>query len=288
MLRECTNGTQVFARGACRAATRSYCSICSPSPRSHGARDAAGIVVGSSKVVRDITERRRTVDALQAANRRLQALSARLHETQEAERRRVAHELHDEICQALAAIKMNVQSVQKRAAAPQLAECLRIADAVLQRVRALSVDLRPPQLSELGLEAAVRAYVEGCARESGLDIDFRTNLNAARFDANFEAQCFRVVQEALHNAVRHAAARQAWIELVERGGELHLTVADDGTGFDVSVALEKAAAGEAAGIAAMLERVRLARGHIEIVSSPELGTEVRATWPLAAAGCAPV
>ncbi|MDB5863341.1 MAG: hypothetical protein JWO70_1147 [Betaproteobacteria bacterium] len=240
-------------------------------------RDASGEIVGASKVARDIGERLRTQHALEAANERLQALSVRLLETQEAERHTVAYELHDELCQSLAAIKMNVQSVHRRMPSPQLKESLHIADAALQRVRALSVDLRPPQLTELGLEAALRACVERESARSGLAAHFRSSLGATRLRPDLEANCFRIAQKALANVVAHAGARNVWVELTVSAGELELTLVDDGAGFDVAAVC---ASLSGAGIADMKQRVALAGGRIEIVSSKELGTEISLVLPL--------
>jgi PAS domain S-box-containing protein len=237
-------------------------------------QNAAGQVVGASKVARDVTERRQTREALERANERLQTLSSRLLQSQEAERHSVAYELRDQICQALAAIKMNVQAVQNRAPSPQLAASLDTADEVLQRVRAFSEMLRPPQLGELGVEAAVRAFVERRAGETGLRIALRADVGSRRLPEQLELACFRVVQEGIENVIRHARAQNAWVDITLGEGELQVAVADDGCGF------EPEAAGCGAGLSAVNERVALAGGKVEIVSSPELGTEILATLPL--------
>jgi PAS domain S-box-containing protein len=238
-------------------------------------QNAAGEVVGASKVARDVTERRQTREALERANERLRTLSSRLLQSQEAERHSVAYELRDQICQALAAIKMNVQAAQNRAPSPHLAASLETADELLQRVRAFSELLRPPQLSELGVEAAVRAFVERRAAETGLRIALRADVGSRRLPEQLELACFRVVQEGIENVIRHAHAQNAWVDITLGQDELHVAVADDGCGFE----LEPAACG--AGLSAVKERVALAGGKVEVVSSPELGTEIVATLPLA-------
>jgi two-component system sensor histidine kinase UhpB len=219
--------------------------------------------------------------ALEVANQRLHALSTRLLETQEAERRSVARELHEEVCQALAAIKMNVQAVHDRTPSPQTEASLAGADAIIRRVRAFSATLRPPQLDELGLTAAVRAFLERRALESGLRIALHVDIAAARLPKALEVACFRVIQEGLENVIGHAAAVNAWVSLTCCEQELQAEIADDGCGFDVQ------ASGPGAGLSAAMERVRIAGGRLEIVSSADLGTEIRVTLPLSAACSAP-
>jgi two-component system sensor histidine kinase UhpB len=169
---------------------------------------------------------------------------------------------------------MNVQAVQNRAPSPQLAASLETADEVLQRVRAFSEMLRPPQLGELGVEAAVRAFIERRAGETGLRIAFRADVGPGRLPEQLELACFRVVQEGIENVIRHAQAQNAWVDLTREEDELRVAVADDGRGFELE------AAGCGAGLTAVKERVALAGGKVEIVSSPELGTEILATLPL--------
>jgi two-component system sensor histidine kinase UhpB len=247
-------------------------------------------------VVQDITDRRRSekaarlgeqhlrgaLDALNLHHQCLQTLSAKLLEAQERERGTVAHELHEEVCQALAAIKIHLQSLREPSSA-QVDKCIQIADSVLQRVRDLSFELRPPELNVLGLEAAVESVI---ARRSGLNtaqVEFRGQASELRLHADLETTCFRVIQEALANADRHASAKRVWIMLVKCNDGLQLTICDDGKGFDVPAARERTADAGTSGLTAMLERVRLAGGHMEIASSPALGTEIVVTLPYASA-----
>jgi PAS domain S-box-containing protein len=240
-------------------------------------RDAAGAIVGASKVARDISERKATQQALEAANDRLHALSARLVQMHESERDSVSYELHDEVCQGLAAITMNVQSVQRRSPIPQLAECLRVADSLLQRVRALSAGLRPRELVELGLEAALRAHAERETAANGLALDMCSALGRTRLDRDLEATAFRIVEAALDNVVAHARARRVRLELELDAGELELAVTDDGIGFDVAAVCSSVAG---TGIADMKHRAGLAQGRVEILSSAGLGTKLTVVLPL--------
>jgi signal transduction histidine kinase len=219
------------------------------------------------------------------AEETLQVLSRKLLDAQENERRAIARELHDELGQALQALKINLQTARRF---PQESEhCLQdsigIVDRTLQQVRNLSVDLRPSLLDDLGLVAALEWYVERQAQRVGFVGRFVADPPEFRANPTIETVCFRVVQEALTNIARHAQAQQVWVELRQHGGEVDLFVRDDGVGFDVRTAQEQAAQGASFGLLGMRERVELAGGHIEISSTPAHGTEVRVRFSLRSA-----
>jgi PAS domain S-box-containing protein len=240
-------------------------------------RDEAGQVSSVLHIGRDITERKR-------AGEMLQTFPRRLIEVQEAERRRVARELHDEIGQALTAIKINLQSVQHSAGALPLAQQLKesagIVDRALQQVRDLSLNLRPSLLDDLGLIAALRWYADREARRAGLIPEFVADLSETRLPSELETACFRITQEALTNVVRHAQARRVWVELRQRGSELHLMIRDDGIGFDVSAARRRHASDVSLGLQGMQERALILNGKIEIKSAPARGTEIHVWFSL--------
>ena len=224
----------------------------------------------------DITERKQ-------AEEHLQAFSQRLIQAQEDERRRIARELHDQIGQALTALKFNLQSVQHTAggALPSLDESIAIADATLQQVRELSLDLRPSLLDDLGLEAALRWYADREAQRAGWTTRFSSDGNGQRLPAEIATVCFRVAQQALTNVMRHAGATRVWLDVRQKGNALQLTLRDDGAGFDVATARQRALAGHTLGLLGMQERVALAGGQLEIRSTPGSGTEIRVSLPLA-------
>jgi signal transduction histidine kinase len=250
-------------------------------------------------------------EQLRDGREQLQALSQRLMEAQEAERRYIAQELHDEIGQALTAVKINLQSIQhlsgglsapdapnqehstqptvadtpasnSSALASRLEESIGIVDRTLQQVRNLSLDLRPSLLDDLGLASALRWYVDRQALRTNLDIRFDADPLESRPALMIETACFRVAQEALTNVVRHAQAHHAEVELRSSGMELQLIVRDDGNGFDVQTARRNAVHGTSLGLLSMQERVSLVSGRIEIQSKMGEGTEVRACFPLTA------
>jgi signal transduction histidine kinase len=218
------------------------------------------------------------------AERTLRQYAERLVEIQERERRHIARELHDEVGQSLTAVKMNLQAAQRLTDEPTLVsyqqDCIDTVERTLHQVRSLSLDLRPSVLDDLGLEPALRWLVARQVRQTGLSIQLDADLREGRLPPDLEIACFRVVQEALTNAVRHAEAEHVWVDMRRREDVLLLVVRNDGVEFDVKEALERAAHGESLGLLGMKERVSLAGGQIEIVSAPGRGSEIRARFPV--------
>ena len=144
--------------------------------------------------------------------------------------------------------------------------------------------LRPTILDDLGLEAALRSHLERSHARAELALDTEISLPQKRLDPAVETACFRIVQEAMTNVVRHAAASRLAVALGVVDGELVLSVRDDGHGFDPAAAARRAARGESAGLSGMEERAQLAGGRLEIHTAPGRGTEVRAVFPLVEEG----
>lgn len=225
----------------------------------------------------------RLFEQVLAGRRRLQLLSQELISVQEAERRRIARELHDEIGQALTALKVNLQSIQRSLSEsillPQLVESITIVEQTLQQVRNLSLDLRPSMLDDLGVVSALRWYIDRQAQRGGFEAEFTADLPVERLPSEMETTCFRIVQEALTNVIRHAQAKHVWVSLRRTEGVLELQINDDGIGFDVDAVLERMAGRQSLGLLGMQERVQLIGGDITI-SSNALGTKILATFPL--------
>jgi signal transduction histidine kinase len=150
-------------------------------------------------------------------------------------------------------------------------------------VRAIATRLRPTVLDDLGLEAALRSHLDRIRARAAVELAADVRLPQPRLDPAVETACFRIVQEAVTNALRHAHATAVRVGLVVENGELALSVRDDGGGFDLIAAGRRAARGESAGLSGMEERARLAGGRLEVETAPGRGTEVRATFPLATA-----
>jgi signal transduction histidine kinase len=220
---------------------------------------------------------------VQTSRERLQSLSQRLIDVQELERRTIAGELHDEIGQALTIVKMNLQAlhahVNSTLAGDRMDECITVVERALEQVRSLSLDLRPSLLDDLGLVAALRWYVARQARAASFALHFSADEPPSRLASVLETVCFRIAQEALTNIVRHANAREVWVQL-RCGAELCLTIRDDGVGFEPAQAEARASRGESLGLLGMRERASLSGGRLSITSAPGQGTTVAACFPL--------
>lgn len=213
----------------------------------------------------------------------LRAAYDRLETTKEDERRFLSHELHDEMGQSLTALKLSLQvaaRAEPRLAdqAGPLAQPLGIIDELIARVRRISIDLRPPLLDEIGLVSALRAYLHNQAAVSGLAIELHAAEPPAgtsgRLPADHEIACFRVVQEAITNVLRHAQARRIDVHIARSADHVSLSIQDDGRGFD-PVTLEQAAAQGHLGIPGMRERILARGGDFRLISRAGSGTTVQ-------------
>lgn len=236
--------------------------------------------------MRDITDRRAAQAALEHAYERLQALSERILDIQENERRALSLELHDDVGQSLVAMRIGLHRLGAGLPAEQaklLAECDAVAEKVQGRLRELSQQLHPPQLSQLGLRDALRWLAERQREITGLDIRCSfSEESEPRLAAAVESACYRICQEALNNATRHAQARCIRVGLERLGKELLVSVADDGVGFDAREQREHAPGRGSLGLIGMEQRARAAGGRLEVESAPGLGTRVSAFFGLEA------
>ncbi|HSP62768.1 MAG TPA: PAS domain S-box protein, partial [Pyrinomonadaceae bacterium] len=191
-----------------------------------------GVAVGVQGSARNITERKRAQEALLTYSRRLIA-------AQEAERGRIARELHDQIGQMLTALKLNLHAIQSARdegeASLLIEDNLKMIDEALEQVRNLSVDIRPLLLDDLGLVTALQWYVDHQAQRTGVRAEFACDSLDAdeRFSSELETACFRIAQEALTNMVRHAHAKVVRVLLSRNSDYLTLLIEDDGVGFDI-------------------------------------------------------
>jgi signal transduction histidine kinase len=225
----------------------------------------------------------RVLAELQTAYERLGKLHGRLEAAKEEERRFLAHELHDELGQSLTALKLRLQLGSQALAVPpseETPQALALIDQLIARVRRISVDLRPPLLDEVGLGPALRLYLEGQAALSkvAIELDVQDRVET-RLAPDLEIACFRVVQESITNALRHAGAAHIQVRMVRTSDRVSLAVHDDGRGFDPE-ALSRADVAGHLGIAGMRERVRARAGRFRLSSRPGAGTDVEVELPI--------
>jgi PAS domain S-box-containing protein len=248
--------------------------------------DAQGEVEYLVFSLNEITERTRAREVLKQSLQRVQALSERVMKIQQEERDRIARELHDELGQTLTALKVTLQMLEPYCADGEaedhLTEALVITGRALEQVRGMLLDLRPLGLEDLGLAVVLESHLAKQAEAAGWDAQFETTL-PGRLRPELEMACFRVAQEALTNVMRHAHAKQVWVALGLKAGEVQLSVRDDGDGFDVAVVSDVSRTG-GFGLIGMQERVRQLGGRLAIHSAPGRGTEVRASFPCEPAG----
>jgi len=245
-----------------------------------------GEVRGVLGISRDITERKQAEQELEKYAAGLQALSRRLMEVQEAERRHLARELHDEFGQILSAITLHIHDARGLAgetALPQLDECATLLQQAGEQVRSLALELRPTMLDTLGLEATLRWLAEQHQQRTGCEMQVEGHLSGTPLSPEMELASFRVAQEALTNVVRHAVAQHIWIELSQSESVLDLVVRDDGVGFDVAHTQEQAARRGSLGLLGMRERVKILGGSLDVESEPGRGTRIHASFPLSEA-----
>jgi signal transduction histidine kinase len=202
----------------------------------------------------------------------------------ESERKRWARELHDETLQELGALKMLLDT-SRAVQRPELLdrgveEAVSRLDLAIRGLQSLITELRPAALDELGLEPAVEALVERTRATSGIEIELRMDLadrarGTGRLDPDLESAAYRLIQESLTNAAKHAGAARVLVELAQDGEALKVLVRDDGAGFESG----KVSGGF--GLIGMRERVALVGGRLAIESSPGTGTSVQAELPVA-------
>jgi PAS domain S-box-containing protein len=237
-------------------------------------------------LIRDITERKHAEAERQTAIVRereaREQFTRQLIASQEAERTRIAAELHDSLGQNLVLIKNRAQLALAGHSTPDdsRAELEGISGLVTQaiaEVRQISHDLHPYQLDHLGLTRALTALIDATAKSSGLIVERRIDSVDDVFSADAATDLYRIVQESLNNILKHASAKSVHIELERDVREVQLTIRDDGCGFVVS---DTTNAGKGLGLMNIAERVRILRGRLQIDSNPGAGTVIEVIVPI--------
>ena len=250
---------------------------------------AAPIIFNGAPAVQfsmqDVTAEKAAEAALLTSRQQLRVLSGRVLAAQETERRRVAHELHDELGQALTAIKINLQAAGRSRAGTAAVledENIRIVEQTLQHVRDLALALRPSMLDDLGLLPALRWLTEQQSTRTGLPVVLRAPSRLQRLSPDLETAVFRIVQEALTNIARHAHATEVEISLQVEVGALRVDISDNGVGFDVPAMQQRAAEGASIGVLGMAERASLVGATLTIHSERGRGCTISLVCPTGA------
>ena len=247
-------------------------------------RGEDGTIRAAIAVNQDISEFKRTHDALDGVRRQLEALSGAVLSIQERERKHLSMELHDEIGQVLSALKIAVETARRRCQDADVAELLgqasAMADTLVSDVREIARRLRPPPLDDLGLVAAVRWHLDRIGKRMPIRIRFSADPEFGRLDESLELGCFRIVQESVSNAIRHAHADHLDVRLELVDAQLHLRVCDDGVGFQPEALYDPETETHPLGLLGMRERASQLGGELRVRSAPGSGTEISARFPL--------
>ena len=221
-------------------------------------------------MVEDVTAKKTSEEALST-------MSRKLIESQEEERTRIGRELHDDINQRLAMLAIELERLQSdplevRSRLQQLRE---ETIAISSDVQALSHELHSSKLEYLGVVSGMKSWCREFSERQKMEIDFRSDVSSPlAFEIGLSF--FRVLQEALHNVVKHSGVKRVEVEVAEHSNEVHLTVRDSGSGFDI----EAAKRGGGLGLTSMQERLKLISGQLSIESKLQEGTTIHARAPL--------
>src|SRR5262245_20022100 len=247
-------------------------------------------IVGGRKlltvILRDITQRINAEQEIRRAHDELRELAQAMHEVRESERTRIARELHDELGQALTALKMDVDLLGEtisgdRTDLLERTDAMReLLDSTVATTRRISSDLRPLVLDDLGLGAAAEWLAQTFSQRAQVPCDLEVDAACALLGEPHASALFRILQESLTNVAKHARAKRVEVRLERSGDDAVLTVVDDGVGMDTAARTNP----RSFGLRGIGERVMLLGGEVKITSRPGAGTALVVRIPLARAG----
>jgi len=230
------------------------------------------------------------LDRLDMRTRQLRAISERVINVQEDERKRIARRLHDDTSQSLSTLIINLERLESiiPADAPELQRRLitarKLATRTLEDLRNVIYGLRPTMLDDLGLAPAIRWYARSSLDEVGVQVKFDSMDESMRLPPQIETTLFRIAQEAISNIVRHAQAKSASIALWQDNDTACLWVEDDGCGFDLTHISTQALPMQRLGLLGIRERADLVGGEVTVDSAPGHGTRLEVHIPLGGIG----
>jgi PAS domain S-box-containing protein len=230
----------------------------------------------------DISELKKTQEALEASNRKLRQLTQRLLTFQEQERQRISRDLHDEMGQSLMALKMQLNAFKRRArrepeAWEEFDQAVDYINVIAEQIRAICQSLRPAALENLGLNEALRQLLLEFAQLHGLEISEDLADISDLLSPEAQIAIYRLFQECLTNAVRHGQATRVAVRAHKNAGAVHFSCEDNGSGFDPSE--DRSRGNSGLGLATMEERVRLLQGSLKIHSAKGQGTRIEVILP---------
>ncbi|MBN2103603.1 PAS domain S-box protein [bacterium] len=238
-------------------------------------------------VCRDITEQKKSEKEIQEHRKTLQYLSGQLIKTQEEERKRLSRELHDEMGQALTAIKLNIATLQKSLAgskSEQFTRLLNETDHLTQNLmddmHRLALELRPSILDDLGLTPALKWYTKQFAKRYDIKVSLQIQAMERRLPVEHETILYRIIQEALTNIAKYANASRVTIRLQHSDKAVYASILDNGRGFDMKAFEARGPDQRGIGLVGMHERVAAVNGVVNIRSRLEKGTTVKIVLPL--------
>lgn len=229
-------------------------------------------------------ENARLYEQVESGREQMRLLSRQVISTLEEERRRLAHELHDEAGQALTALKIKLEMTAAEmsgvyaGAVPGLREAISITDTTMEQIRVLAQNLRPPSLDAVGLNAAIEGLCRTFARQTQLTIDYAGAV-LPPLEGALNIMLYRVLQEALTNVAKHAGAKHVQVALGLEGDTIRLSVEDDGRGFENLAGAVEGGQRKGMGLLGIRERIELLGGSFEIESHPGCGTRLVALVP---------
>jgi len=229
--------------------------------------------------IRDISWQKTLEENSRHERERLQTLSQRMVEMQEAERRNLARELHDEVGQLLTGLKLSLEysGQQELVAQTKIPDAITIATQLMEQIHTLSLQLRPPMLDTLGLIPTLQWHFKRYTAQTHIQVYFQADLPGNRYSSQIELTVYRLVQEALTNIARHAKVQEAFVSICEQEEILHILIEDHGVGFNDDQ-VQKAY--HSSGLTGMQERIDAVGGQLTLDSALGKGTQIQVTIPL--------
>jgi signal transduction histidine kinase len=234
--------------------------------------------------MRNLTNPAIPVATLAQSQCEVHALSQQLIHCHEMERAHIARELHDDVQQILYGLSLNMapspRMPQQSPSIEEVAQWRQLVEEAMGHLRALTLRLRPAVLQSGGLIAELRSHIDRLAMGESANIQLKVGADIERLPLSTELACYRIIQEALNNSLKHSKASLVTVSVACNDHRMTITIADDGIGFDVAQAGAQAGRTGSMGLMSMRERASIIGGSVEIHSAPGQGATVFASIPM--------